>query len=335
MLNVMDEYILFTNKCFHKYLELILKDGYKKKICEEFINAYLNVRYSDYLDEASKKLPLPNKVTKAIELTSKELIKNYPEDKEVIELTALFISYFYSLDQLYILEAQKKTVDEISKDRTKLLGLKDNFVNEFNAMLRDDIKKRKDYLSSFESEVFSLDLKPYDTKDGNQIEAKLVNNIKFPDLYSEVAIKRAEEGEVISEDLVSITFLQVSALIISDAITCEFDKVYYVKLMDSLFDKKTKLNRVFNIIDNGFVQDRIRIIIDYKCFERYKSYVMELIRNGFVFVLNLDESFNYSSDNIEYLELFDKILINSSKYYYKDMKNNGKIKNRIISVNEV
>jgi hypothetical protein len=105
--------------------------------------------------------------------------------------------------------------------------------------------------------------------------------------------------------------------------------------MDSLFDKKTKLNRVFNIIDNGFVQDRIRIIIDYKCFERYKSYVMELIRNGFVFVLNLDESFNYSSDNIEYLELFDKILINSSKYYYKDMKNNGKIKNRIISVNEV
>ena len=316
-------------------MELILQDRYKKKICEEFINAYLNVRYSDYLDEASKKLTLQNKITKAIELTSKELIKNYPEDKEYIELTALFISYFYSLDQLYILEAQKKTIDEISKDRTKLLDFKDNFVNEFNTMLRDDTKKRKDFLSSFESEVFSLDLKPYDTKDGNQIEATLANNIKFPDLYSEVAIKRAQEGEVINEDLISIALLQVSALIISDSITCEFDKTYYVKMADSLFNKKTKLNRVFNIIDNPFIQDRLRVVIDYKCFVRYKSYIMELIRNGFIFVLNLDESFNYSSDNIEYLELFDKILINTSKYYYKDMKNNGKIKNRIISVNEV
>ena len=62
---------------------------------------------------------------------------------------------------------------------------------------------------------------------------------------------------------------------------------------------------------------------------------MEFIRNGFVFALFLDDSFEFSSDNIEYLELFDKILIKTDKYYYKDMKNNGKIKSRIISVDEV
>jgi len=42
-----------------------------------------------------------------------------------------------------------------------------------------------------------------------------------------------------------------------------------------------------------------------------------------------------SSENIEYLELFDSILLNSSKYYYKDMKKNAKIKNRIINIDEV
>ena len=34
-------------------------------------------------------------------------------------------------------------------------------------------------------------------------------------------------------------------------------------------------------------------------------------------------------------ELFDKIIIDGNKYYYKDMKKRGKIKDRIITVDEV
>ena len=49
----------------------------------------------------------------------------------------------------------------------------------------------------------------------------------------------------------------------------------------------------------------------------------------------LDEKFEYSSDNIKFLELFDRIFIEKNKYYYKDMKNNGKIRDRIISIDEV
>ena len=49
----------------------------------------------------------------------------------------------------------------------------------------------------------------------------------------------------------------------------------------------------------------------------------------------LDKSFDYSTDNLEYLEVFDYIFMNSDKYYYKDMLNNGKINKRIIIVDEV
>lgn len=335
MFNVMDEYISFTKKCFHKYLKLILVDYYNKDISEEFINTYIGIRYSDFLDSSSVKLSLQKKIETAILQTKKELLKEYTDYDEIIEVTSLFIPYFYNLDQLYILETQKKTISEIYKDRSNVLDLKDDFVNEMGTMLKEDIKKRKDFLTSFESDTFSLELKPFNTKDGNQIDVNLVNNIKFPELYSEVAIKKAEESDVISEDLVSICLLQTAALIINNLMTCEFDKVYYVRVSDSLFDKKTKLNRVFGIVDNPFIQDRVRIIINYKCFVRNKADIMEFIRNGFVFALFLDDSFEFSSDNIEYLELFDKILIKTDKYYYKDMKNNGKIKSRIISVDEV
>lgn len=335
MLNVMDEYILFTKKCFHKYLKLIMDKSYTQEIAEEFVDTYITVRYSNYLEETTKKFSLLEKVNKAIEDLEKRMIKASPDSKEVIELTSLFVAYFFYLDQLYILETQKKTISDIEKAREKLLGIKDNFNTEFQTMLREDTKKRKDFLASFDSDVFHLELSPISSKNSNDIEVKLVNNIKFPDLYSDVAIKKVEERDVISENLTAITFLQVSSLLVNEIMTFEFDKKYYVRLSESLFDKKTKIARVFHILDNPFIQDRVRIIIDYHSFVRYKSYVMEYMRNGFVFVLNLDDTFDYSSENIEYLELFDKILLKSSKYYYKDMKNNGKIKNRIISVDEV
>ena len=110
---------------------------------------------------------------------------------------------------------------------------------------------------------------------------------------------------------------------------------YFVDLPKSYFDKKTKIKGLFAIIDNTYVQDRLRIAIDFATFQRYKSYVLDYMRNGFVFAIKLDESFDYSSENIEYLELFDRIIIGKDKYYYKDMKKSGKIKDRIITVDEV
>ena len=62
---------------------------------------------------------------------------------------------------------------------------------------------------------------------------------------------------------------------------------------------------------------------------------MEFMRQGFVFAIYLDDNFDYSSENIKFLELFDKIFIENKKYYYKDMKNNVKIKDRIITIDEV
>ena len=126
-----------------------------------------------------------------------------------------------------------------------------------------------------------------------------------------------------------------STKIINDLISCSFDNNYYIELPGSFFDKKTKVSRVFKIIDNTFIQDKLRIVITFSTFERYKSYVMDFMRQGFVFAINLDEKFDYSSDNIKFLELFDRIFIEKNKYYFKDMKNNVKISNRIISVDEV
>ena len=335
MINIMNEYVSYGKKSFTKYMKMIFGNKFDKKINDAFLDTYINIRYSNYLDESTESYSLQRKLEKGFDNTLKELSKDEELNINDIANFRLFYSYIYNLEQLYLLESQKKGIQEISQKRLELLNVNDeHFVHEFSNILRDDIKKRKDYLDSFESDTFSISFSTLG-KNKNNLKVDLKNNIKFPDLYSDVAIKRVGEKDKVSEDLAIIGFLQLTSLIVNDLIVSDFDKKYYIDLPSSFFDKKTKLNKIMEIIDNVFVQDKIRIVISFACFIRYKSYVMQLMRNGFVFALFLDDSFDYCSDNLLYLETFDKILLYSSKYYYKDMINNGKIGSRVVSIAEV
>jgi hypothetical protein len=330
----MNEYVTFTEKCFDKYLKMIFGKEHDKKIAEAFINTYIDVRYSNYVDEPSKKVTLAKKLEKAFEDTTKQLVsESEPEQKELINNYCTFVSYFYGLDQLYILESQKKIITTIADKRKKLLNVEaGTFETEFNSELKKDIKKRKDFLDSFESPTFKLNIADFDEE---YALCKLDDNITFPELYSDVAIKKAREKDIINENLTQILYLQITSKIVDDLIGCEFDKKYLVKLPSSFFDKKIKINSLFSLIDSPYVQDKLRLVVDFKSFAKYRGYVTEYMRQGFIFAVYLDESFDYSSDNIEFLELFEKILLHNDKYYYKDLKKNGKIKSRIISVDEV
>ena len=334
MVNVMDDYIKYTDKCLMKYLKFTYEKKFNKQIAQRFVDTYLNVRYSNYIDEESVKLPLSKKITKALDFVKNDLILEYGESlKDTINLYRKFSNYFYNLDQLYLLEAQKKVINDINDDRNKELNEVDNsFVASFSAMLREDIKKKKDYLDSFESQTFKLEFEKFNKTDYG---VKLTNNIVFPELFSDVAIKKAAQKDSIAEDMTAIGFLQTTCTIINNLISCDFDKNYFIHLPSTFFDKKSKVARLFSIVDDLYIQDKIRIVITFACFVRYKSYVMEFMRQGFVFAIYLDEQFDYSSENIKYLELFDKIFIENDKYYYKDMKNNGKIRDRIITIGEV
>ena len=335
MVNIMNEYVSFTESCFDKYLKMIFGKKHSKEIAKEFIDTYIDIRYSNYLDESSKKVALTKKIEKALQDTAKELISiNDPEFKDAINDYCTFVKYFYGLDQLYLLESQKKVISKITEERKRVFIIEkdDGFEDDLNNELKKDIKKRKDFLDAFESQTFKLGFTKLNDEDNL---CRLEDNITFPELYSEIAIKKAREKDIINENLTQILFLQTTSKIVDDLIGCDFDAKYFVKLPYSFFDKKNKINSLFGLIDNAYVQDKIRVVVDFKTFNRYKTYVTEFMRKGFIFAIYLDDTFDYNSENIEFLELFEKILLHDDKYYYKDLKKNGKIKNRIISVDEV
>ena len=333
MVSVINEYLTYTENCFDKYMKMIFDTNYNKKLVEPFIDTYISIRYSDYLDESNKKLSLLKKISKGLDLTCEHVVSENTDDAKLVESIRIFIGYFYYLDQLYLLESQKKIISTIASERKKLLGISDaKFETELGNEVRNDIKKRKEFLENFESSTFSVELNEFDT---NKYLVSLKDDITFPDLYSDVAIERTREKDVINGDYTQIKLLQVSSIVINNFLSCDFEKTYYVDLPKSFFDKKTKLNRLIKTIDSVYIQDKIILVVTYACFKRYKTYVTELMRSGFIIAIKLDDSFDYNSENIEFMELFEKIFINSDKYYYKDMKKNVKIKNRVVSIGEV
>ena len=123
-----------------------------------------------------------------------------------------------------------------------------------------------------------------------------------------------KENDII-EDLTLIKYALTCKRVVEDIITYNFETKYLLNLPKSIVDKKSKLSRLMTIIDNEYVVDKIRIVINFDTFDRFRTYIFELMKRGFIFDIFLDDKFNYSSDNIEYLVTFEKIFMLKDKYY--------------------
>lgn len=332
MINIGNEYLNYTSKTIDKYMRFIFEKNYNKNIINKYTDAYMEYRYGSYVPSATK-TAVNKKVLEELKKVT-ESLDDY-KDQEYLKMVELFYRYIFDLDSLYVLEKQSKAIGEIGRLRERLLGMEsETFVSDFTTMVRDDIAKKKGFIDSLKSDSFSLKYKKINN-DKNFVKVELVNDIKFPNLYSDLAINQAAEKDTIKEDLTIVKVALTGAKALEDLINYSYDTVYCVGLPKSIIDKKGKLSRLTSLIDNEYIADKIRLLINFDTFDRFRTYIFELMKQGFVFDIFLDDKFNYSSENIEYLVTFEKIFMLKDKYYYKDMTNNDKIKDRIEIVDGV
>ncbi len=336
MANIMNEYLTYTEKSLNNYMKYILSTHYDKGIVTRFIGTYIDIRYSNYADGYSENAPIAKKIEHGIGVTSKELQNTIPDKKkDIIKKIEEIIKEVFTLDSLYILEQQTKTIEKIEKMRNSFFEIEDSdFVKTMDKLVKEDIRKKREYLNNFSSDTFYISKKKVE-KENNMFIVEVKDRIKFPELYSELAIKKAREKSNINEDILSIGYSMLTVEIINNIISNKYDITYFINLPKSIFDKITKRNRLLSIIDSEYIIEHIELVITFDCFQKNRDIVLELKHEGYQFTLSLDKSFDYSTDNLEYLEIFDYIFTLKDKYYYKDMVNNAKIGKRIKIVDEV
>ena len=332
-INVMDEYLEILKKYINKYIKLIFEYRYSKEICERYISKYIDVRYYDfYKEEVDQGLTLRKKVMHILRKESEKLGEIYPENVNNINNMCLFFYYIMYFDNVIYCKNKEKQIENIYKLRIKLLNKENEEIKtELNQLFTEWNNEKENFFEKFEDKEFNIKISNYKNSK-NVYRINLEHKIKFPILFSEIAINKAFNTGLINEDKLYIEYYLTALKIIKDIVKQDFKKQYIVEFADSLLSKEKKIKGILNIIDNPVIQEKINLKIRYEKYMQYKNEIHELMRKGYKIAIIVDNSFEVNYTNLEKLDLFSYVLVSNTLYKYYEILDYDKIAGKIIEI---
>lgn len=325
MKNLMDEYIDFTSKKIRKYMKIILRTKYDEEVVQEFLKTYINSRYYNINDDNTRAFYL--KITDALN-RKQELLKTKvdKEKLDIIEPVKQIFTYMLFFDNVRKVE-NFKTIDSLREVIKRVLeyceqalGLKaqESVENSLYNEVTTDLLDKDIYLDNFETDDFLLNFEK--TKEyENVYYIKLDYNIKVPAIYSDEAIDKVFNSGTVAENKLVVEYELLSVVTIRDILSGNFKDKYIAEFNNSLFKKMQKLDSMLAIINNQALQDKIYITITYRDFQKNKQLINDYMREGFNFVVELDDYFKDTSELAQLSVVFKYIVVPSNIQVYKDV----------------
>lgn len=320
--NIIGEYIDYVHDSIIDIFKIILDKSYNRRIVDVFVNKFIDVRYYN-ITSYPKEKNFINKLRNELVDVAKELIKEYPKDIELIQNVCGLFGYIVYIDECLICDDYNVLIDVLVND--------DNFTLDFG-----DIKKKlKSKIIEFNNkkeEFFKLsDGSEFDLKErriGNCLyETDIIQHCKISKLYSDYAIMKAFNTEVIKEDKIYVMYILVAMQVLKNAYGLDFSRNYIVEFPRSLFEKSRKIVRYINLMKSDLLKEHISLKIDYETYLNYKVQIKEYIKNGIKFAIVLDDKFD---NNYENLIIFDYVILHKNSDNYEDIIN--KLKDRDLNV---
>ncbi len=300
-----EKYFKFFKNFIRDYSKLVLSSLYKSSLIKDLTTEYINIRYYNLYDQKYKNNS--KNLQYYLENKCKELLDTY--DKDLISKSLYFIWYITYLDNINDCDNISDLIESIIDNRKKVLSYDDDIKGQLSDLIKLFIKTKEEFFSLFESKEFILN----DEKtNNNKVFIESIDyNIKFPKIYSIYSINKVFNTGVINENINFILYNMVANKILQNVLYNIYDIYYIVSFPLSIIEKKDKLSRLFEIIDNDMIKNNIVINIKYSDYEKNKELFNEYISNGYNLSLELDDSFEYTEKNLIWLSIFKFILGNS------------------------
>lgn len=330
--SVMNNYLKLLKSNINDYIKIILDSKYNKGICEEFSEIYIsNIYYESY--NLERKNQQKGQFNKNInELYEKLISSDFNEEKiKIIDLTYDFFEDVIMLENLYKKEKEYEILlEKIYNLRKEKIHKEDEYFKEnLVKKIEENLIKRNDFFNKYETKEFYIKKKKLEK---HLYDIKLKYNIKFPMIYSNNAIEKVFNSDIVNEDKLFIEYILISIQIINDIEDGNYNQNYLVEFSYSLFEKKQKSNRLLEVINNQSIQDRISFVIDYKNFIKYKEEIYDFIKEGFKIAIKLDETFEFDIIELKRLTIFSYILVDTNFKYYQDVLKNKNLLENIIEI---
>lgn len=308
--NVVNEYIKLTEKNIKKYFNLILGKKFDAEIFSSLFKEYVNVRYFNLYERVSKNNE--NNINFYVKKETLKLIENNYDVNIVKETFGLFRFVLY-FDDVKKVTSWSKVLEEIFE----YSGYND-YNDELLNMVKEDIKIKKEYMSLFTNNDFNLKFKK--TSKAKLQDVSIDFNIKFPKLYSDYAINKVFDSNIIAEDKMFVEYYLISVLILKKIISMEFNFQYLIDFDLTIYEKKNKCSWLINIISNDALKEHVAFKIKYSTYLENKNIINNLIRNGFNFGIALDKTYNLDPLLDNTLVLFKYIITESKEKYQNNAK---------------
>lgn len=319
--NIINTYINYLKREYLEFFKIILKDKYIKRICEKFLNRYIEVRYYNETNYPREK-DILNRLNKEL-LDVYETIDN--KDDTLKNIVALF-GYIVYFDDVYTDFYDGKLLESLVKDETIKINDRKNLKPEIQRWYINLKRLKFDFFNMISSKEWTLSEKSVYRK---TYEVDLLHNIKISNLYSEYAIDKAYNNSGLKEDKLFIIGIYVSTTILNNALTLDFSRHYVIELPKSLIKKEKKFERFLNVFNNSLAKKQIIIKIDYTTYLENIDVINRKIKSGYSFGLVIDSKYEGNLDELilfpyvfvpEEHDLFDTIINEKNKINSKIVK---------------
>lgn len=320
--NIIGEYLDYVYESIFDIFKILLSNKYNKHIVEPFIKKFIDVRYYN-ITSYPKEKNFITKLRNELVDVAKELTKIYPKDLELIKNVCGLFGYIVYIDDCIICDNYSILVDTLMNDDDFSLDFHDK-KKELKSKVLEFTNKKDEFFKLMDNSDFDLKEK----RVGKCLyEVDIIQNCKISKLYSDYAIMKAFNTEVIKEDKIYVMYILVAMQILKNAYGLDFSRNYIVEFPRSLFEKSRKIVRYINLLKNELVKEHISLKIDYDTYLKFKSQTKEYIKSGIKFALVLDDKFD---DNYENLIIFDYIILYKNSDNYEDIIN--KLKDRDLNI---
>lgn len=312
--NITREYIDFSKKNIIKYLKLILDKYYSRKITDELLDVYIDVRYNNIYE--LKYNNLESNINYYMKKTAIEMNRDKDEDY-IFKVKNVFYLFKYILyfDNVLEYDSLKTLVLEIDEYRNNTLGLYDEmFVDTLSSLVKENEKRKEKYLNSITSNEFVPLFNATNRRKAYLVE--LNNNIKFNRIYSDYSINKVYNEGIVNEQKTFIIYYLVTKQILENTIKGEIDKEYIVSFPCSILEKEQKLNRLLNIINDDVTKNSLILKVTYADYILHKETINTWIKEGFKVAVIIDDKYNYDEQSKIWLDIFKYIIVDKEKANY-------------------
>ena len=304
---IFEEYIKYVDNFLINYYKLLLGSKYEKRLVRPFIDKYIDVRYyNKFVINEEKFTPRLNKELNNI---AKEMLSENKEKEDKIKNIFALFGYIMFIDGCSHYNDLNSLLKALYSDKNITLEYSDATKKQTNALIREFINKKVAFFKLFQTNEFYIRGKKYD----NVYLVNLGQNCNLSKLYSEFAVKKAYESELVVENRTYLLILMISAKILSEVIALNFDSNYIIDFPVSLLGKSKKILRSLKALDDDLIRSKIHLKFTYKEFKDNKKAILNLINGDYSIALELDETYDMDFDN---LFLFSYILVNKKYKYY-------------------